>query len=341
MSIESAIGFGTGALATDLGFTSGNTIDTTSPAARFSGGRLQVGSGNGSFTFGCATSGAKKGIHIGFYSVSGAGGNIQIVNFREGGTIHVSFDITGTGFIRASYGNSLGTSTTSSYQVPAATWIGLEFYVEVHDSAGVVKAYVNGSSTPIINVSGVDTKNGQTGVIDTFGCNNSTGGAGNTYYCDWVVYNNSGSVNNAPPIGDVRVETIYPNGNGNSSQFVGSDSNSTDNYLLVDETPYNSDTDYVESSTVGQKDTYAFGNITPATGTVLAVQARLVAKKTDAGTREIKPVYRLSSTEVDGTIYPLTNSYAISPGDIQETKPGGGAWTITDVNNAEFGVKVV
>ena len=37
-------------------------------------------------------------------------------------------------------------------------------------------------------------------------------------------------------LGDVRVDTLYPNGNGNSSQWVGQDANSTDNYLNVDDT---------------------------------------------------------------------------------------------------------
>jgi hypothetical protein len=42
---------------------------------------------------------------------------------------------------------------------------------------------------------------------------------------------------------------------------------------------------------------------------------------------------------VDSAVKTLTTDYIYLP-DIRETKPGGGAWTITDVNNAEFGIKI-
>jgi hypothetical protein len=63
------------------------------------------------------------------------------------------------------------------------------------------------------------------------------------------------------------------------------------------------------------------------------------AAKTNAGVRSIASVARLSGTEVDSSDKALSVSYAYLP-DIRETKPGGGAWSISDVNSAEFGVKV-
>jgi hypothetical protein len=140
-------------------------------------------------------------------------------------------------------------------------------------------------------------------------------------------------------LGDVRVQALLPTGNGNSSQLVGSDGNSTDNYLLVDEVPPNEDTDYVESATVNDKDTYVFGNLTPTTGTVFGVQIVAEARKTDAGVRSFKSVARLSATEADGPDTTLSTTYAFYM-DKRDTKPGGGSWTITNVNDAEFGVKV-
>jgi hypothetical protein len=137
-------------------------------------------------------------------------------------------------------------------------------------------------------------------------------------------------------LGDVRVQYRAPNGNGNSSQFTGSDGNSTDNYLLVDEHPPNDDTDYVEDSTVGHKDTYTFEDLSSTSGSVYAVQIGQYAKKTDAGTRKIQSIARLSGTEVNSADEVLSASYQYFF-DIRETKPGGGVWTVTDVNNAEFG----
>lgn len=41
----------------------------------------------------------------------------------------------------------------------------------------------------------------------------------------------------------------------------------------------------------------------------------------------------------NGTDLPLSTSYLYYQ-TIYETKPGGGAWTTSDVNSSEFGVKV-
>jgi hypothetical protein len=159
------------------------------------------------------------------------------------------------------------------------------------------------------------------------------------YYDDLYVCDGTGGAPTDTFLGDVRVQAIFPSGNGNSSQLVGQDADSTDNYLNVDETAQDGDTTYVESSTVGNKDTYAFGNLTPTTGTVYGVQVLPFAKKTDAGTRSIVSVARLSATEVDSAAKALSTDYAYLP-DIREAKPGGGTWSITNVNDAEFGIKI-
>lgn len=217
-----------------------------------------------------------------------------------------------------------------------AAWYYIEFKFTIHDTSGSAEFLVDGDAK--LTLTSVDTKNTSNAWVDAFRIGRD-GGAGNVgsmddlYICD-----DQGSVNN-DYLGDVRIEALFPSGNGNSSQFVGSDSNSTDNYLLVDENPENGDTDYVESATVGNKDTYAFGNLTPASGTVYGLQVNMYARKTDAGARRLASVARLSGTEVDSADAPMSATY-VYQSDIRETKPGGGAWTIADVNNAEFGPKV-
>jgi hypothetical protein len=331
MAIVEYYGFTTGATHGLLGF-GGAGGDTQVTGGRFNGGYLSCSGNNNSVTRLIAAR-TKLGWHGSM--LSGTLGNFAAMRFGENGVgDHVRLTFTGGNWAVELPGT--GTVIDSGVAATSGVWHGVEIYMEIHDTAGVIKLWVNGQTTPAIDQSGIDTRNGGTGIVDIMYVTMPGGGSQNISYSDWVLYDE----NTSKPIGDVRVESLLPNGNGNSSQLVGSDGNSTDNYLLVDETPYNSDTDYVESSTVGNKDTYAFGNLTPTSGTILAVQARLLAKKTDAGTREFKPVYRSGSTEVDGATMTLTSGYTVSGTDIQETKPGGGAWTISDVNAAEFGVKV-
>jgi hypothetical protein len=159
------------------------------------------------------------------------------------------------------------------------------------------------------------------------------------YWADTYIADIAGSAPTNDFLGDSRTDAILPNANGTTSQLVGQDTNSTDNYLNVDDDPPDDDTTFNESSTVGQKDTYNYPSITPTAGTVYAVQISPLVRKTDAGVRSIATVARLSSTEVDGPNQALSTTY-LNLADIRETKPGGGVWTIADVNSAEFGVKV-
>jgi len=209
----------------------------------------------------------------------------------------------------------------------------IEVKVTINDSTGVAQVRL-GEATEI-NLTSQDTRNGGNASVDLVRFYQTTNPS---YVDDVVVMDSSGSAMN-DLIGDIKVECLLPNGNGNSSQLAGSDGNSTDNYALVDEVPANADTDYVQSATVGQKDTYTYGNLATTAGTVHGVQVATYARKTDAGTRKIASVARLSTTEEDSAEFILSTSYQVLT-DVRPTKPGGGAWTIADVNNAEFGVKV-
>jgi len=233
-------------------------------------------------------------------------------------------------------GTVLGTGTTI---LTSGIWYFIELKATINDSTGSAAVKVNGVTE--VTVSGVDTRNGGSAATADRVIFFSNGSVGGTFRLDDVyICDGTGSAPTNDFLGDCRVQALFPNGDGNSSQLVGSDGNSVNNSLLVDETTPNGDTDYVEGANVGDKDTYAYGNLTPTSGTVYGVQPNLYARKTDAGTRSIASVARLSGTEVDSAAAALSTSYLYYR-DIRETKPGGGAWSIADVNNAEFGVKVV
>jgi hypothetical protein len=263
------------------------------------------------------------------------------LELREGGTTHISVELDASARMavkRGVGGTVLGTTTSPLVN---GSFVHLQIRVKIHDTTGTLTVKVNDLTE--ITLTGLDTRNGgATGLLDTLYlfCGQITfEGAWTMYHDDLYILDVLGTENN-DFLGDCKVETLYPNGNGNSSQFDGSDGNTTDNYLLVDETVPNSDTDYVESADAGDKDTYAYGNLTTLSGTVFAVQPVPFAKKNDAGpARSIVSVARLSGTETDSAVKTLSTSYAYFP-DIRATKPGGGQWTIADVNSAEFGVKV-
>lgn len=263
-----------------------------------------------------------------------------------GATRHVSAYITATGYgnpatIKVYRGTNAGAllATSSPFTVPlSGGWFHAEMKVRLHDSAGTVALRVD--ETLLINASGLDTKNaGTAAVFDTV----ETSGAWANGYDDVYICNEQGSVN-TDFLGAVRIEALYPNGNGATSNGVGSDGNSTDNYLLVQDngiSPLGFDpATYVDLAATGDKDTYAHLDSTLPTGnSVKGVFVWAYAQKTDAGSRSLTPVARLAGTESDGDTLALINGTFKYVGDVFETKPGGGAWTVADVNSAEFGAK--
>lgn len=264
----------------------------------------------------------------------GTAGNFFSLREVASGVSHVILALDGSGHLIAKHGSGSPVYGTSTLAFVGSTWYWLEMRVKVDDTVGTIEVRVGGD--PWIGpLTGQDTRNGGAGYIDRVHYVASYG----VGFDDIVVIDPTvGTPNDF--IGDSRVECIFPNGNGASSQLLGSDGNSVDNYALVDEMPHNSDTDYVASTTVGEKDTYAYPNVSLVSGVVHAVQTTAVAKKSSAGTRKYVHVNRLSGgTEEDSAEFNLADSY-VYDSNLKHTKPGGGAWSIADVNGAEFGVKV-
>lgn len=256
------------------------------------------------------------------------------ISFRDGASAQCEVRTNSSNRLYvARNGTTLGTGTTT---LQTGVWYYVEFKVVIHDSTGVAVVKLN--ETTEINLSGVDTRNAGT-TCDTFQLGDRGSFGGTITWDDLYVLDGTGSSPTNDFLGDVRVQALSPNANGNTSNLVGSDGNSTDNYLLVDESTPNGDTDYVEAAAVGDKDTYNYGALTPTTGSVYGIQILPYARKTDAGTRKIATVARHSGTEEDSADLILGSSYTYLP-NIRETKPGGGAWSISDINAAEFGVKV-
>lgn len=259
-------------------------------------------------------------------------------------TSHVALVILTTGALAVYRGaSSAGTllGTTAAGVMVDGSYQYVEMKATLDDSTGVVVVRVD--ELEVLHLTGLDTKNGGTKtVFDSFRLrlfySGVSDGADDFYVC-----NGAGSVNN-DFLGAIKIETLYPTGNGNSSQWVGSDGNSTDNYLLVDDPASGSlinTGDYVEGSSTGDEDTYVHGNSTQPTGNaVRAVFMHAYAQKNDAGARELAHVARLSGTETStASVKTMINGTMKTTWAVSETKPGGGAWTVNDVNNAEFGIK--
>ncbi len=244
---------------------------------------------------------------------------------------------------RNAHGTVLGTSTLT---LTAGQWHYVELKWSIADSvaAGAVEVMVGGVSFLTLAAT-TDTKHTANAFATGFALTGNvpaiTGAGTSPWQIDDVYWADlTGGVND-DFLGDRRVVAIRPSGNGNSSDMVGSDADSTDNYLLVDDNPgHDSDTTFVGSATVGDHDSYAMSDLPGTTNEVTAVQVVMNAKKTDTGSRSINSVVRIGSTDYDGSAKALTDSYTAHLQVYDQSPATAAAWGVSEVNGMEAGVKV-
>jgi hypothetical protein len=287
-------------------------------------------------TFGMAYSGSvgwNNGTHFVIQMCSDAGV-----------TGHVCITIDAAGHFQLRRGGPTGTIlATSTLVFTPSVWHYVEMSLTVDDATGTCIVRVD--SVEWINFTG-DTRNaGTSTLIDGvrfYGANNigyepkiddiyATNGTDDTA--------TTGRPDNAF-LGDIKVEPLYPNGNGASSQWVGSDADSVNNYLLVDEAGVPNTADYVGTATDGNRDLYDLFPVSAGTATVLALRPNVYAAKSDAGSAAIKMLIRESSGTVTAeAAQALSVSYQPYYGLMRTTKPSGGAWTVAEVNALQVGLE--
>lgn len=158
-------------------------------------------------------------------------------------------------------------------------------------------------------------------------------------YCDkmWLA-DGTGTYNN-DFFGNIKAEYVAPTGNGATSNWVGSDGNSTDNYLLVDEDPM-SMTDYIRGDTQGDIDLFTHASISTNPG-IIAVNPIYLTDFPNGGVRYLRPVTRISAVNYTGTTLIGKDEGTLAWTHFFEEDPSTtSAWTASGVNAAEFGVEL-
>ena len=266
----------------------------------------------------------------------------DVLSLFSATTAQITVRVLADGSIEVRRGTSTGTvlGTSAAGLVGSGAFTHFQVRAVISDTVGVVQIRLNGSSSPAINLTSQDTNNGAAAVsVNNVRIGTSSTGSKVGYYDDLVIWDTTGSIANTW-IGDTRVDSYFPNANGDSSQFVGSDGNSTDNYLLVDAAAPNG-TDYVQSSTVGDKDLYGFGNMSHTPSSIYGVVVTASALKDDAGSRSIRLLAKSSSSEANsGADIALSTSRTRAIGVFETNPATSAAWTKSGVDGAQFGITV-
>ncbi|AQV94744.1 hypothetical protein BJN34_12725 [Cupriavidus necator] len=255
----------------------------------------------------------------------------------DAGTIQCDLRLNVDGTLSVTRNGTAVTGGTSTLALSAGTFYYIEWKVTIADSIGANSCKVRVNGVDWITVAtGQDLKSTANATANQvrLGISASTL---TLLYDDHYVNDQNGSVNN-DFLGDVRVDALYPTSDGANQAWTPSTAGA--HWSLVDETAPNT-TDYVESGTAAQKDTYGMGDISHTPVSIFGTQVNIAALKDDAGARSLKPVTRSGGTDYSGTAQALATTQAYYS-EVRETDPAtSAAWTKTGFNAAEFGVECV
>jgi hypothetical protein len=260
------------------------------------------------------------------------------------GVVQCCVRVGTTGKLIAYRGESTALGDSGLNTVVQGPWYYIEMKATVHNTTGAIEVRVNGVTW--ITLTGVNTRNGTNNYATQvqWGDANQRLGQNQPNYlmCDAYALDTSGSAPTNDFLGDTRVECLMPTGAGAHTDFSRGGTDSGANWSQVEETPPNDATDYVASSTPGQKDSYAFADLASTGGTVYAVAVNSRHQKADAGPRTVRLLARHATVEgTTAAFTPGAGSWEMRQGIFPVNPSTSAAWTPSEVNAAEFGVEVV
>ncbi len=258
-------------------------------------------------------------------------GAIGVVKFMDSTSFQCSLMVDSVGhlyFTNGNNGTQLGSTGTTILAL--STWYHIETKITINNTTGSFTVKLNGVTE--ISATSVNTRTTSNNT-----CNRFLLPGTRNYYDDFFILDTTGSANN-DFIGDNKVETLLPNAAGNYSQWTPS---SGANYTTVNETAVNDDTNYNSTATANNIDTYNFGNLVNVATGIRGICINEHVRKDNAGTKTIAPVIRISSTDYVGNTVSAIDSYYIALQIYEQNPNTTASWTNTDINNAEFGIKLI
>lgn len=220
--------------------------------------------------------------------------------------------------------------STASGLVNVGTWNFIEWLVTHDSTSGVVKIAINGNLE--LELTGIDTQpNDREFTLIGFG-------NGSTVYDD--VYMADGDPSGLDEMaGDCRIEVILPESDGTNSGLT--PSSGTSHFAMVDDTAPNDDTDYLHGLASGLKDTWNY-QVVSGIGEVLGVQVNINARKDSAGLKQLAAIARVGgSDELGDTLTIAAETYKYYRQIFEKNPDTAAAWTISEINAAEFGVQII
>lgn len=260
---------------------------------------------------------------------------LRYMNFYSpGGTLMIALQITAAGEIQILRGTTL-LEETVGLNLGVDIWYYIELKILIHDSTGTYDLVVDGIN--VLSDVNQDTRNGTPTEVNLISFLGS--GTLDPAIDDIYILDDAGS-DNVDLLGDVRVETVFPDADGATNDFTRFGGGSNNFEAVDDGTTPDDDTTYNHSITAAHKELYGFAALTGNVGTVFAVDVAMLVKKEDAGSRTFRLLARSNTSEVESVDKSLGVEYRFLDHIFENDPDGGGDWDEAAVNAAQFGFKI-
>lgn len=337
------------ATSTSVGLSSRWTISSggsaTMGAGRFGGQSVRSTDSNGALNLalpanynqGCVgfainTNGGGS-TSTGIFGVSTNGAAAAFIN----SDIQFYIQVTAAGqfqVIRKTGTSSIVVVGTSTATIPFNTWNYIEIEFVISDTVGEVRIYLNNDPTPILNLSGINSKGQTASGFQVISLSNS-GFAVTPYIDDLYVTDTPNR------LGEQRVITSYVDGDV-ATDYWATSSFGADPYTMLDEATCDADTTYISSNTTNSRAVFTVPSLSVPPTSINAVQLVSFARKTETQLRQVAMEYENSVGAVNtGPTQTLSTAYTYK-NDLLLTNPlTGTSWTATDINSMRVGVRLV
>lgn len=269
--------------------------------------------------------------HCGYQSQMTPSGNAVIFGFTEGGTTHVDVRINSSGILFVTRnGTTVATGTTP---LTPGVWYQLNAHIKVHDTTGEVHITLEGASE--ISATGLDTRNGGTGVCDGYFIRGTSTPNHRSYFDDIHIWSGNDDHGLTRVLGRVAVADSVAAGTYDDWTTE----SGSDHGAMVDDNPPDGDTTYVQSDTGGNRDSYRLQplGISPS-ATVYALVVGAIARKLDIGPRVLAMFVRTGAADFDGGDKNPSYDYQQMV-EVYEANPDTtSAWTTAEIDAVEVGI---
>jgi hypothetical protein len=256
-----------------------------------------------------------------------------ILKLLDGPTDQVVLNVDPNGRLAITVGGTtLAAGTTS---LLTSTYYYIEFKATIDNASGSASCRIGGSAE--CGATGVATRQTGNSSANRFQLAAHADFNGGSFDDLYVLDGQTSGAHDF--LGDMRVETLYPSGDGVHGDFAVTGAAS--GHAAVAEHPEDGDTSYIASSTPGQKSSFSYTDLSSTPTSIAGVQLNVVGRKDDAGSRSLASLVVAGGVDYDLPALPVYDSYSHAVAVLEENPATGAAWTAGDVNALEAGVTLV